>query len=146
MSFVKLFLGTGFKSFVDKSSCKCTLKENDSVNSPFLPSQASAPYRRVLLTHASQTLRVVLVLFLLLQSLFNCAAGSSPVMAIFSQACPAGVVIHLIKAACFIFKSRFPLSDIIINQVPCVLSCWGEKTHTRGLRRKKGTPYQPLSQ
>ena len=34
----------------------------------------------------------------------------------------------------------------VINQVPCVSSCWGEKTHTRGLQRKKGTPYQPLYQ
>ena len=34
----------------------------------------------------------------------------------------------------------------IFNQVPCVSSCWGEKTHTRGLQRKWGTPYQPLSQ
>ena len=25
----------------------------------------------------------------------------------------------------------------VINQVPCVSSCWGEKTHTRGLQRTR---------
>ena len=44
----------------------------------------------------------------------------------------------------------FPLHQMprifVINQVACVSSCWGQKTHTRGLLRNEETPYQPLSQ
>ena len=34
------------------------------------------------------------------------------------------------------FFSFYQISWIFINKVPCVSSCWGEKTHTRGLQRK----------
>ena len=48
-----------------------------------------------------------------------------------------------------IWYSFFSLSDIIDlrhqSSAMCIIML-GEKTHTRGLQRKKGTPYQPLYQ
>ena len=60
---------------------------------------------------------------------------------------------HILDRTPLVFKSfstfffLYHISWIfVINQVPCVSSCWGEKRHTRGLQRKLGSPYQPLYQ